>query len=66
MDKRALLYIDDILKLENVFTKIIDRWRLVNFQCVFALQVLSNESMKENKLKRHINTVHLTLINTPL
>jgi len=30
------------------------------------MQILSNESMKENKLKRHLNTVHPAMINKPL
>lgn len=64
MAKRALPYKDDFLKFG--FTEIKDRSGLVRPQCVFCLQVLSNESMKENKLKRHLNTVHPTLINKPL
>ncbi|KAL4126524.1 hypothetical protein QTP88_010745 [Uroleucon formosanum] len=40
------------------FTEIKYRSGLVRPQCVFCLQVLSNESMKENKLKQHLNTFH--------
>ncbi|XP_025203978.1 protein FAM200B-like [Melanaphis sacchari] len=64
MAKRALPYKDDFLKFG--FTEIKVRSGLVRPQCVFCLQVLSNESMKENQLKRYLNTVHLILINKPL
>jgi len=56
MAKRALPYKDNFLKFG--FTEIKGRSGLVRPQCVFCIQVLSNESMKENKLKRHLNTVH--------
>lgn len=32
-------------------------------QCVLCMEVLSNESMKENKLKRHLETKHATFAN---
>jgi len=62
--KCALLCKDEFLKFG--FTDIIDRSNLLCLQCVSCLQDLSNESMKENKLKRHLNSVHLTLVNKPL
>lgn len=61
MAKRALPYKDDFFKFG--FTKIKDRSGLVCPQCVFCQQVLPNESMKENKLNKHLNTVQPTLIN---
>ena len=48
MAKRVMPYKDNCWKLG--FTEIKDRSGLVRLQCVFYLLVLSNESMKENKL----------------
>ena len=49
--------------LDVGFTEITDRTGLSKPQCVICMDVLSNESMKENKLKRHLETKHATLLN---
>ena len=64
MTKRVLSYKYDFYKIG--FTKIKDRFVVVRPQCICCLQILSNESLKENKLKRHIHTVHPTMVNKPL
>lgn len=64
MTKRVLSYKDDFLKIG--FTEIKDRSGVVRPQCICCLQILSNESLKENKLKRHMHTVHPTMVNKPL
>ncbi|XP_064412969.1 zinc finger BED domain-containing protein 5-like [Latimeria chalumnae] len=64
MTKRSLPYKSDFLKLG--FTVLRDRSGLVRSQCLQCMQVLANESLKENKLKRHLNTVHPNFVDKPL
>lgn len=56
MSKRS--YKDAFLRLG--FTSIVDRG-VEKPQCVICSEVLSNESLKENKLKRHLQSKHLNL-----
>jgi len=48
--------------LDVGFTSISDRGS-VKPQCVLCFEVLSNESLKENKLKRHLATKHAEHVN---
>ncbi len=50
-------YSEDFLKF--AFTYIIDR-NIERPQCVICNEILSPESMKPNKLKRHFETKHLS------
>ena len=56
MSKRS--YKDAFLRL--AFTSIVDRG-VEKPQCVICSEVLSNESLNENKLKRHLQSKHLNL-----
>ncbi|KAK3892273.1 hypothetical protein Pcinc_003894 [Petrolisthes cinctipes] len=62
--KQQLAYKPDFLKYG--FTHLKDRSGNVHPQCVQCLQVLANESMKENKLKRHLCSVHPNFFEKPL
>lgn len=64
MAKRELQYKPEFLQYG--FTDLKVRSGLVRPQCVQCMQVLSNESLKENKLKRHLTTVHPELEDKPL
>lgn len=64
MAKRMLTYKQDFLALG--FIEIKDRSGVPRPQCVVCMQLLSNESLKINKLKRHLEKVHPTYANKPL
>lgn len=64
MAKRMLTYKQEFLALG--FIEIKDRSGVPRPQCVVCMQLLSNESLKINKLKRHLEKVHPTYANKPL
>lgn len=64
MAKRMLTYKQDFLAL--VVIEIKDRSGVPRPQCVVCMQLLSNESLKINKLKKHFEKVHPTYANKPL
>ena len=47
--------------LKHGFTYIRGEGGIEKPQCVLCFQVLSNESLKENKLKRHLHSCHPNL-----
>ncbi len=62
--KTQLEYKPEFLKYG--FTEMRERSGNVRPQCVQCLQVLANESMKENKLKRHLHSVHPKFVEKQL
>ena len=62
--KTQLVYKPEFLKFG--FTEMRERSGNVRPQCLQCLQVLACESMKENKLKRHLQTVHPKFVEKPL
>ncbi|XP_076036535.1 zinc finger BED domain-containing protein 5-like [Oratosquilla oratoria] len=62
--KTQLVYKPEFLKFG--FTEMRERSGNIRPQCLQCLQVLACESMKENKLKRHLQTVHPKFVEKPL
>ena len=58
MTKR--LYKDEYLNLGFTY---ISQHGIIKLQCVICAKVLSNESFKHNKLKRHLEARHSRLVN---
>ena len=58
MTKR--LYKDEYLNLGFTY---ISQHGIIKPQCVICAEVLSNESFKHNKLKRHLEAKHSRLVN---